>query len=191
MGIFNRKPKKQKQQVAGHELSSHEAISDWLNSDDMDKEGFMRREFERGKKLMQSKDENVVHQGYNIVGPVAAMGYVPAMMLMGDFCENSLGKMEQAATWYMRSAAVGSAEGCRCYADMLMTGKGIARDAAKAMEFYRKAANGGVPESMFVMGEYYRNAGEREIALDWYRKSHSSGYEPALTRIRQMESGER
>ena len=189
MGIFNRKPKSEKAPVTGKD--SGDVIGNWLRNDDQDKDGFMQREFERGKKLMESNDMDIVHQGYDIIGPIAAMGYIPAKLQMGHFCEDVKGDAAQAARWFKSAADLGSPEGCRCYADMLMTGTGVETNMRQAFEYYEKAAVGGIPEAMFVMGEYCRNNGLRDKSIDWYTKSYQSGYEPAQIRIQQMKSGKR
>lgn len=83
---------------------------------------------------------------------------------------------------------MGDGNGARCYADMLMTGKGVQRDTQQAMRYYADAADKGVPEAAFVLGEFLRNSGDRDNALKAYRQAYNGGYTPAKARIDQMTS---
>lgn len=74
---------------------------------------------------------------------------------------------------------------------MLITGNGIEKNTQMAKRYYIQAANKGVPEAAFVLGEFFRNAGDRENALKAYQHAYHGGYEPAKIRIDQMNRGER
>ena len=73
---------------------------------------------------------------------------------------------------------------------MLAIGKGIPQDRCAAAVWYTKAAEQGVPEAQFVMGEFLRvgDVVERdaEKARYWYERARANGYEPAAVRLRQM-----
>ena len=132
-------------------------------------------------------DKKHAHDGYDILGPLAAEGDVQAQFVMGDFCETVLNQPEQAAVWFQRSADQGLAKAQRAYADMLMVGKGVARDPVSASSYYKKAADAGIPEAQFVMGELCRNGDivhkDDNKAISWYQQSLRQGYEPARVRL--------
>ena len=117
--------------------------------------------------------------------------YIPAIMWMGDFAENVMHNLEQAAFWFKKAADLGDGNGARCYADMLMTGNGVQRNVQQAMHYYADAADKGVPEAAFVLGEFLRNNGDRDNALKAYQQAFDGGYAPAKVRIDQMKSGQR
>ncbi len=137
-------------------------------------------------------DEKHAHDGYDILGPLAAAGDAQAQFIMGEFCETGLGRLEQAATWYQRAADQGLAKAQRNYADMLMVGKGVSRDPARACVYYEKAATAGIPEAQFVMGEFCRNGGivpkDDKKAFAWYQRALQQGYAPAGARLRAFYS---
>lgn len=53
------------------------------------------------------------------------------------------------------------------------------------------AADKGVPEAAFVLGEFLRNAGDRDNAIKAYQQAVDGGYLPAQQRIDQMKKGAR
>lgn len=130
--------------------------------------------------------------GYDILGPLAAEGDAEAQFAIGEFCESTLERFEQASTWYERAAEQGHANAQRNYADMLMAGKGIETDPELAVSYYEKAAHGGVPEAQFVMGEFYRSGMHRQQdfkkAEYYYTLASENGYTPADTRLQQMRN---
>lgn len=98
--------------------------------------------------------------------------------------QNKMDEMEYQA--YNVTAFEKHPHALRCYADMLMAGKGCERDPDSAIRFYKMAADKGNAPSMFVMGEYTRNAGDLYQAAAWYGKAYSRGYEFAADRLSQM-----
>ncbi len=144
-----------------------------------------------GLKLVQNPKHS--HDGYDILGPLAAEGDVDAQFIMGEFCESVLDRPEQAAIWFQRAADQEHPQAQRNYADLLMTGKGVDRDPRKASIYYEKAANSGIPEAQFVMGELLRAGVDvpqnLEEARKWYRLALKNGYQHAQTRLEQMAEG--
>jgi TPR repeat protein len=137
------------------------------------------------KLLMDPKHS---HDGYDILGPLAAEGDVDAQFVMGQFCESVLERLESAAVWFQRAADQGHPQAQRNYADMLVTGRGVARNPKRAALYYEKAAIAGIPEAQFVLGEFLRNGDfiskDGGKALSWYQRAMRQGYEPAAMRIR-------
>lgn len=67
----------------------------------------------------------------------------------------------------------------RCYADMLMAGKGTERDVGAALRIYEKAAKGGNTVAMFVMGQKAVKDGDKYLAACWFGQAYSRGFEMA------------
>ena len=166
----------------------NEDIKEYRRRADIQRRGnICEVEYKKAQDLLKNPTNETVHQAYDIMGKLASQfDYVPAILWMGDFVENVLNDLPQATRWYKKAADLGSGEGARNYADMLMTGRGIKQDPSEAMRFYSIAADRGVPEAAFVMGELYRNQGDREKALKAYKQALDGGYEPARVRISQM-----
>ena len=96
--------------------------------------------------------------------------------------------LEMAYKTYNAIAFDNDPHGLKCYADMLMTGRGTNQRPTEAFKVYEKAAVAGDRESMFTMGEYYRNNGNINLSAYWYGKAYARGYEPAEARILQIAS---
>ena len=110
-----------------------------------------------------------------------------AQQWMGDYCETVDKNDEEAVIWYKKAADNGSAEGARCYADMLISGRGIEKNTEEAIKYYRVAADQGHEIAAFVLGQIYYNSGDYAKANDYYQKSASKGYEPAKEAIKELE----
>ncbi len=188
MGLFNRKKENPKVQANPNESEFDRDIRALLARDDIQcRQDVCEAEFAKAKSLLENPTQEKVHRAYDIMGNLASQfEYPPAMLWMGDFAENVKKKLSEAVFWYKKAADLGDGNGARCYADMLMAGMGVNRDPRQAMQYYTVAANAGVPEAAFVLGEFFRNAGDRENALKAYRKALAGGYAPAQTRINQM-----
>ncbi len=129
-------------------------------------------EYQKVLSLLENPTSEKVHRAYDIMGPLAAQfDYVSAILWMGDFAENVMQNLSQAAFWYQKATDLGSGNGARCFADMLMIGNGVARNQNLAMQYYAMAADKGVPEAAFVLGEFYRNEGNRLKAIKAYEQA--------------------
>ena len=189
MGLFNRKKKEEpKAQANTNESEFDRDVRALLARDDIQcREDVCEAEYTKAKGLLDNPTQETVRRAYDIMGHLAAQfGYAPAMTWMGDFAENVKKDLSEAVNWYKKAADLGDGNGARCYADMLMAGVGVARDPREAMKYYTVAANAGVPEAAFVLGEFFRTHGDRENALKAYRQALAGGYAPAQTRINQM-----
>ena len=71
----------------------------------------------------------------------------------------------------------------RCYADMLITGKGTEKDVDAALRLYEQAARSGNAESMFVMGQKAEKEGDKYLAACWFGQAYSHGMEMAGDRL--------
>ena len=165
-------------------------IREMLARDDVQsRQDICKLAYRKAQDLLQNPTDESIHQAYDIMGSLASQfDFIPAIMWMGDFTENVLQDAVQAVFWYKKAADLGDGNGARCYADMLMTGNGVQRDVQQAMVYYKAAADKGVPEAAFVLGEYFRNAGDNDSALDAYQKAYDGGYTPAEIRINQIKN---
>lgn len=190
MGLFNKKKKQESNKAATENMSEFDRdIRELLARDDIQcRPEICEAEFKKGMSLLEGNPtEDKVHRDYDIMGNLASQfDYVPAIMWMGDFAENAMQNAEQAVFWYKKAADLGDGNGARCYADMLMTGNGVARNPQQAMHYYADAADKGVPEASFVLGEFLRNSGDRENAIKAYKQALAGGYQPASIRLQQM-----
>ena len=190
MGLFNRKEKKEKQQSHSHPTESEfdRDIRELLARDDIQcRPEICEAEYQKALSLLDNPTQETVHRAYDLMGNLATQfDYVPAIMWMADFAESLKHDFRQAAFWYKKAADLGDGNGSRCYADMLMTGSGVERNAQQAMRYYADAADKGVPEAAFVLGEFYRSAGDSENAFKAYQQAYNNGYAPAKKRIEQM-----
>jgi TPR repeat protein len=143
--------------------------------------------------LILLKDPKHSHDGYDILGPLAAAGDAEAQFIMGEFRESAMDRPDKAAIWFQRAADQGHAKAQRNYADMLMTGRGVQRDLRQASIYYEKAAKSGVAEAQFVMGELSRvgNIIPQNLAeaRRWYELAVQNGYQAAKKRLEQMSEG--
>ncbi len=108
-----------------------------------------------------------------------------AAYIAGDIYERK-DMLEMAYKSYNAISFEHDPHGMKCYADMLLTGRGTDRRPEDAFKVYAKAAEAGDRESMFTMGEYYRNNSNKYLSAYWYGKAYARGYEPAETRLLQL-----
>lgn len=148
-------------------------------------------EYKKATELVDKNDSESLHKAYDIMGNLASQfEYIPAMMWLGDFAEFVKKDEEEALIWYKRSADKGDGNGARCYADLLMKTANYSEKSSEAMSYYSKAADSGIPEAAFAIGEFLRNSGELEHALDAYNRALDLGYEPAKIRIEQIKKNQ-
>ena len=66
-------------------------------------------------------------------------------------------------------------------------GTGVARDAARAFEWFQKAAAKGDPSAQAMLGfKYLRGDGvakDADKAIEWYRKAAAQGDKDALVKL--------
>ncbi len=120
-----------------------------------------------------------------------------AQKWVGDYYENVIKDYGKATVWYKKAADNGSIEGARCYADMLMTGKGVQQDIDAAMDYYRIAADEGHSAAQFVLGQYYAKQGNTEESQKYFTLYAISEYnqtnntiKPSKSEIRKQSDGQ-
>ena len=86
---------------------------------------------------------------------------------------------EMAYTVYNALAFENHPHALRCYADMLLAGKGTERDVKAAFRMYEKAAKGGNATAMFAMGQKAVKDGDKCLAAAWFGQAYVRGMEMA------------
>ena len=186
MALFSKKPRESETRAASE--FDEDMIKLMARDDIQSPADICKVEYEKAILLMKDPTPDKVHRAYDLMGNMAAQfHFLPAVLWMGDFAENVMKNDKQAVYWYKMAAEMGDGKGSRCYADMLMTGRGVEKDAKLAMHYYADAADKGVPEAAFVLGEYLRNLGDNRNALMAYQQALDGGYAPASMRIAQMK----
>jgi TPR repeat protein len=70
-------------------------------------------------------------------------------------------------------------------------GKGLGKDKAEAVKWYRMAAEQGNVDAQFVLGYlYYSGEGveaDTDEAIKWYRKAADQGNKAALNSLKRLE----
>lgn len=198
MGLFDFLKKKEAKAPVVNNEQTHETefdrdIRELLAREDITcRPEICEAEFKKAEMLLKTPTQECVHRAYDIMGNLAAQfEYIPAIMWMGDFTENVMQDLKQAVYWYKKAADMGDGNGARNYADMLMSGRGVQQNPREAFSYYAMAADKGVPEAAFVLGEFLRNAGDRDNAIKAYQQAVDGGYLPAQQRIDQMKKGAR
>lgn len=106
-------------------------------------------------------------------------------LFLGYVFEELLHDDVPAKIAYQSAAQNNCIMGMKCLGDMLAVGKGCERDMAKALEWYKQAAELGERTAAFIMGEYYRTT-NKNLAAYWYVVADRRGFDPAFDRIRQL-----
>jgi len=183
MGLFGKKKEEKK-----HMNEFQEDISKLLSRDDLrSRSDVAKVEYEKALNIVNnaSSQEEII-RAYNLMGPLAVeFEYVLAMMWMGDFAESLKRNMQEAGYWFKKAAEKGDPNGARNYADLIMSGQ-IGGSQTEALSYYAFAADNGIAEAAFVMGELMRNSGNNERALEYYKKALDGGYTLAEIRISQL-----
>lgn len=141
-------------------------------------------------KLENNPTEKEVRDAFQAIFLIASAykcACSDAQVWMGHYCEEIQQDHSAAAKWFLKAAECNNSEGARCYADMLMIGRGVSADIQEAIKYYTIAAEKGHPEAQFVLGEYYKKQGDTTSSLKYYHLAAKSGYEPARIRITQLE----
>ena len=145
-----------------------------------------KSKYEKAINLTGSDNPKKIEKGLSIMRELSQSGYPPALTFMGDYYESISNDYQETARLYKQAADKGDGNGARCYADMLMTGNGVDQNREEAFKYYTIAADAGIPEAAFVIGEFLRSAGDKEGAIQAYKKAADNGYELAKARIKQL-----
>lgn len=100
--------------------------------------------------------------------------------------------LEDQLAFALRGAALGDPEAEVTVANIYRSGLGVPKNAAEALNWYRKAAEQGYRDAQVAMGWTYEHgdgvARDDQAAFQWYRKAAEQGYAPAQYAIGEMYS---
>ena len=164
-------------------------ISNLLKQKDVQgKTDIYKIEYDKALKLIDTEIEVDACRAMNILTHLEELCYIPAIMFCAHMYESKGDEQyyPEAVQRFKKAADLGDGEGARCYADMRMAGKGIQKDQHDAIRYYAMAADRRIPEATFVIGEYFRNRGDKKLALKAYREAYEGGYKPAHIRMQQL-----
>ena len=112
----------------------------------------------------------------------AESGDGEGMYLAGKFYLEGMGcekDAKKAVEFFKRSAATGNINGAYELGMCCKNGTGTAKNPDRASMLISAAADNGSAGAMFEMGNIKRLE-DKELALDYYRRSAELGYEPAM-----------
>lgn len=112
--------------------------------------------------------------------------YIPAILWLGKSCENSKSEINEALSWYMKAASLGSETGARYYANLSLLGKSTGSASTDVIKFYEPLAASGKAEAYYLLGDYYLNRGEIEKAKENYKAAQDGGFEPAGLKLKKL-----
>lgn len=103
-------------------------------------------------------DQEELVEAVNLYAQAAELNYTPAQVAMGDYMV--AGEFfDSAVGWYLMAATQGNAAGQYGLAELYYAGKGIEKDEAKALYWYRRSAAKNFLPSVKVMALAYRKGG--------------------------------
>ncbi len=111
----------------------------------------------------------------------AEAGDPPAQAQLGRYYEDqpSAGRYVEAAKWFSLAAEKANADAQAGLAELYETGQGVPKDAAKAIELYRKAAEQGHAGAQYALGfDYESGRGvpqDHVQAAKWFRLAAEQG----------------
>ncbi len=95
------------------------------------------------------------------------------------FASRLAGAPEEAALWILASAKLGVPEAQALYGQILLDGRGVARDAAQARTWFQQAAHGGNVMGMNMLGRCHElgwgGAVDLLSAAYWYQQAADRG----------------
>ena len=156
----------------------------------MDTQNKQKQDYLTAVKNLKHPSQDIVAQSLKTIKLIASAHgcAVPeAQVYVGHYCETVENDLEMAAIWFKKASDNGSADGARCYADMLISGRGVRKDEAAAIKYYSLAAERGQPEAQFVLGQYLQMSGDMDGALKYYRLAEEGGFASAKQRILEIE----
>jgi TPR repeat protein len=120
----------------------------------------------------------------------AQQGDANAQLQVGlryDWGEGVGKDVNQAATWYQKSAVQGLANAQFLLGDCYAKGEGVAKNDTQSVSWYRKAAEQGHGMSQYNLGfSYEQGIGvtkDMAQAILWYQKSARTDFAPALKKM--------
>lgn len=192
MRLFDKKKKQQQIQQVSEQPKDGEFKSDvstLLHSTGVqNRKEMCELEYMKAINILKKPTVETVARAKNIMNTLATeFDYLPAVLWMAEFSVNGVKNPEQAAMWYKKAADLGSVKAASKIADILMDGRGVARNPKLAMKYYEFASDKGIASASFAQGEYYLKAGNREEAIKAYEKAVKGGYKDAEKKLAKLK----
>jgi TPR repeat protein len=124
--------------------------------------------------------------------PLANLGDPAAQTLLGEIYSRGLGVRrdeKEAARWYEAAAKAGSAEGQFRFALLLLDGKSVPQDLAKARDLMKLAADAGIPLAEYNYGQMLIQASPAAgftEARPYFERSAKSGVSDSQYAMSQL-----
>ena len=126
--------------------------------------------------------------------PGSSVGLEPSSTSIDSFEQGKklydANKFAEALPLLTIAALDGNAIAQRCLGWMCVTGKGVPQNFEKAFEWYRKSAEGGMPQAQCCLGYMYESGKgvpqSNTKAVEWYQKSADQGYAIAQGNLGSM-----
>jgi TPR repeat protein len=128
----------------------------------------------------------------NLAEPLANLGDPAAQTLLGEIYSRGLGVRRDektAARWYEAAAKAGSAEGQFRFALLLLDGKSVPQDLAKAQDLMKAAADAGIPLAQYNYGQMLIQASPTSgfvAARPYFEKAAQGGVADAQYAMSQI-----
>lgn len=116
-------------------------------------------------------------------GHAAAQYKLGFLYYLGNGVKKDYG---EAIRWYELAAKGGNLEAAYNLGELYEKGRGCAEDMDKAIEYWKIAAEQGHESSLVALGDAYRDRGEKEEALKWFRIAEEKGNYYASQCISEM-----
>ena len=144
--------------------------------------------FEVGKAAHERGD---VIAAIELLTAAAEEGHVPAMVRLG-YVLNKSGDSEAAFRVYSHAAEAGDLEAVLAVGTMYASGDGVDMDHAKALDWIRRAAEGGHGPAILSLAMIHINgdlgtAVNREEGMRWLRIGVDAGYAPAQAALDRLQ----
>jgi len=109
-----------------------------------------------------------------------------AKLMCGVLCM-SLGKTEEAVSWYKKAAECGIPEAYANLGKAYLSGQGVNENLSEAYVWLKKAADNNVAEAMNNLGVYYEKVGDYNNAKSCFETALSKGFELAKTNLKNLK----
>lgn len=106
-------------------------------------------------------------------------GHVKAAYNLGLMYYND-GKFDDALSLFKQAADSDDRDALFYLGVMYMEGKGVLKDSAKALNYWKKAIEKGSTEAMYSFGEYYYTLKNYTEALPYFKTAASLGHAPSM-----------
>jgi hypothetical protein len=88
-----------------------------------------------------------------------------------------------AVRWFRKSAIAGNSSGQNHYGVCLSAGRGVRRDDAEALRWFKRALRQGCPCAPNNIASVYGDRGNNRLAIFWYQRAVAGGDRDALVEV--------